>query len=136
MANRPLFTEEELADMRLADEEIEKHFVLSVEDLTLSQSLDKQAKLDCADAKQAKKIEYYREYKKNNADSLSRKKASWYQKNRERIRAKQAAYYLENREAILERKAAYRKLKQKSCSRCARPRATKEVEPNQVLLQE
>ena len=121
--------------MRLADEEIEKHFVLSVEDLTLSQSLDKQAKLDCADVKQAKKIEYNREYRKNNAESLSRKKASWYQKNRERIRAKQAAYYLENREAILERKATYRKLKQKSCSRCARPRATKEVEPNQVLLQ-
>ena len=102
------FTAEELAAMRVADEEIEANFVLTAEDWELSQALEK-----LAQAQGGGRV-YGRDPQEAKARHAAHKSA-WYQANRERILARQKAYNQANREKINARNRALyaRKKKEK-----------------------
>ena len=55
------------------------------------------------------------EYKKENSEAESARRAEWRQANRESIAAKQAEYYQENREARLAKEAKYQKANPDKC---------------------
>ena len=80
---KPLFTDEELKAMRLADEEIEKSFAMTPEDLRRSKEMDKQARLDRLD---------------NRGRKIAAQKAAYREANKEKIAAQQAAYREANKE--------------------------------------
>ena len=80
---KSIFTEEELKEMRLADEEIERSFSMTPEDWKRSKDLDKQSKRDRLD---------------NKGRRIAAQQAAYYEANREKIAAQKAAYYEANRE--------------------------------------
>ena len=90
-----LFTEEELEELRRADEEIDEDFSLTEEDLIRSRQLDREAKMDKLDNRGRKIAEY---------------QAAYYEANKDKIREYKRAYYLKRREE-----------KKRAASRCARP---------------
>ena len=63
------WTKEELAEMAMADAEIEAEFRLTNEDINLSRSLDRYSVLDGMDAKQRKLAERKRAYYEANRDA-------------------------------------------------------------------
>ena len=77
-----LFTEEELEELRRADEELDEEFRLTQEDLEFSRRLDREATLDKLD---------------NRGRRRAAQQAAYYEANREKIAAQQAAYYEANR---------------------------------------
>ena len=83
MKKKPLFTDEELKAMRLADEEIEKSFAMTPDDWERSKAMDKQARIDRLD---------------NKGRKIAAQKAAYREANREKIAAQQAAYREANRE--------------------------------------
>ena len=64
---KPLFTPEELEELRQADKELDADFQLTPEDRTRSQRMDRLAKLEAMDNKQRKvaayKAAYYRAHR-------------------------------------------------------------------------
>ena len=88
-----LFTDQELEELRLADEELDENYTLSMEDMALSRRLDREAKFDRLD---------------NKGKKIAAQKAAYREANREKIADYQAAYYEANREKIAAQKAAYR----------------------------
>lgn len=81
------FTAAELEEMRRADEEIEREFRLTQEELAKSRELDRQAKLEEMLPEKRKVLESQRAYR---------------EANREKVRESQRAYYEANREKVLE----------------------------------
>ena len=79
----PLFTPEELEELRMADEEIDGSFHETNDEIRESRSRDREAKIDRMD---------------NHKKKIAAKQAAYYEANREKIAAKQAAYYEANRE--------------------------------------
>ena len=71
------FTKKELEEMRRADEEIERSFALTPEDLRRGRELDKAARLEALPHDKRKVAEYKRAY---------------YEANREKVAAQQRAY--------------------------------------------
>ena len=88
-----LFTPEELEELRRADAELDEEYTLSNEDIALSRSLDREAKLERLD---------------NKGRKIAAQKAAYREANREKIAAQKAAYYEANREKIADYQAAYR----------------------------
>lgn len=82
------FTAEELEEMRLADEEIEREFRLTNEDLARAREMDKAAVFDRKDAA---------------AHNVATQKKAWYEANRDKVAARQKAYREANREKINEK---------------------------------
>lgn len=80
---RPMFTPEELEELRRADEELDKEFRVTQEDLDFSRRMDKQAGLDKKD---------------NRGRRIAAQRAAYREANREKIADYQAAYYEANRE--------------------------------------
>ena len=133
-----LFTEEELEELRRADEEIDEEFTLTPEDLKFSRQMDKEAKLDRLDNRgrraAAQKAAYYEANKEKiaaqkaayyeaNKEKIADYQAAYREANKEKIADYQAAYYEANKEKIADYQAAYRRRKreEKAASRCARP---------------
>lgn len=91
------FTAEELEEMRLADEEIERNWKETPEDyrqnMAASRELDRLIKLDRLDnkAKGAKRktAEYQRQYREANRDAIAEYYRQYYKANRDRILARQ-----------------------------------------------
>ena len=81
------FTAAELEEMRRADEEIEREFRVTPEDLRRSREQDRQAELDALPTAERIKREYRRAY---------------YEANREKVLEGQRAYREANREKVLE----------------------------------
>ena len=81
------FTAAELEEMRRADEEIEREFRVTPEDLRRSREQDRQAELDALPTAERIKREYRRAY---------------YAANREKVLEGQRAYREANREKVLE----------------------------------
>ena len=106
------FTAEELEEMRLADEEIERNWKETPEDyrqnMAASRELDRLIKLDRLDnkAKGAKRktAEYQRRYYEANRDAIAEYQRRYYEANRDAIAEYQRRYYEANRDAIAERK--------------------------------
>ena len=70
------FTPEELEAMRLADEEIEREFSLSVDDIAASNELDRAALYDRKSEKERKVAAQNKAYRKANKDKVAaRRKA-------------------------------------------------------------
>ena len=76
------WTAEELEEMRQADEEIERDFALTQEDLVRSRAMDREAALQRMD---------------NRAASIAAKNRAWYAANRDKVAAKNRAYREANR---------------------------------------
>ena len=87
------FTAEELAAMRLADEEIEREFRWTNEELEASRKRDREFTLDQKDFA---------------AQKLAAQQKAYYEANREKLAAQQKAYYEANREKLAEYQKAYR----------------------------
>lgn len=72
----PAFTPEELEAMRLADEEIEREFSLSVDDIAASNELDRSALYDRKSEKERKVAAQNKAYYEANKDRIAaRRKA-------------------------------------------------------------
>ena len=70
------FTKEELEAMRLADEEIEREFSLSVDDIAASNELDRAALYDRKSEKERKVAAQRKAYREANKDKVAaRRKA-------------------------------------------------------------
>ena len=83
------FTKEELEAMRLADEEIERDFRWTNEELEASRERDRVSIFDRKDVA---------------AQKVASQKKAWYEANREKVATQQKAYYEANREKINERR--------------------------------
>ena len=83
------FTAEELAAMRLADEEIEREFRWTNEELEASRKRDRVSIFDRKDVA---------------AQKLAAQKKAYYEANREKVAEYQKAYYEANREKINEKR--------------------------------
>ena len=90
--SKPLFTDEELKAMRLADEEIERSFSLTPEDWKRSKELDKQSKRDRLDNKGRKIAAQQAAYREANREKIAAQKAAYYEANREKWNAYQRDY--------------------------------------------
>ena len=86
------FTAEELAAMRLADEEIERDFRWTNEELEASRERDRVSIFDRKDV---------------SAQKVAAQKKAWYEANREKVATQQKAYYEANREKVASKKKAY-----------------------------
>ena len=83
------FTAEDLAAMRLADEEIEREFRWTNEELEASRKRDREFTLDQKDFA---------------AQKLAAQQKAYYEANREKVAAQKKAYYEANREKIKEKR--------------------------------
>ena len=83
------FTAEELEEMRLADEEIEREFRLTNEDLARARETDKVAVFERKDAA---------------AQKVAAQRKAYYEANREKVAAQQKAYREANREKVNEKR--------------------------------
>ena len=91
-------TAEELRAMRLADEEIERNFQLTADDIDRAREMDRVALFEKKDAAAQREV--------------ARRKA-YYEAHREKIAAQQKAYRAAHREKIAAQQKAYRERKKK-----------------------
>ena len=79
------FTAAELEEMRRADEEIEREFRVTPEDLRRSREQDRQAELDALPTAERIKREYRRAYYAANRDKVLEYRRAYYEANREKV---------------------------------------------------
>ena len=91
--------------MRLADEEIEREFSLSVDDIAASNELDRAALYDRKSEKERKVSAQRKAYYEANKDRIAEYHKAHYEANKDRI----AEYHKAYREANKDRIAARRK---------------------------
>ena len=92
------FTPEELEEMRLADEEIEREFRWTNEELAASRRRDRFSKLDNAEPEKRKLAAQQKAYYEANREKLAAQKKAYREANREKLAAQQKAYSEANRE--------------------------------------
>ena len=102
------FTAAELEEMRRADEEIEREFRVTPEDLRRSREQDRQAELDALPTAERIKREYRRAYYEANREKVLEYQRAYREANREKVLEGQRAYREANREKVLEYQRAYR----------------------------
>ena len=88
------FTPEELEAMRLADEEIEREFSLSVDDIAASNELDRSALYDRKSEKERKVAAQNKAYRKANKDRIAEYQKAYREANKDRIAARRNVYSL------------------------------------------
>ena len=96
------FTAAELEEMRRADEEIEREFRVTPEDLRRSREQDRQAELDALPTAERIKREYRRAYYEANREKVLEYQRAYREANREKVLEGQRAYREANREKVLE----------------------------------
>ena len=101
------FTAEELAAMRLADEEIEREFRWTNEELEASRERDRESTLDQKDFAAQKVAEYQKAYYEANREKVAAQQKAYREANREKVAAKQKAWYEANREKVAAQRKAY-----------------------------
>ena len=90
-----MFTPEELAELKRADEEID-NAPMTLNDYRESRIRDRAARSDKKNAR----TEYCRAYYYANREKCKAKQRAYYKRNREKIAGKQRTYFSENRESI------------------------------------
>ena len=85
------FTPEELEAMRLADEEIEREFSLSVDDIASSNELDRASWYDRKSEKERKVAAQNKAYREANKDRIAEYQKAYYEANKDRIAARRKA---------------------------------------------
>ena len=101
------FTADELASMRLADEEIEREFRWTNEELEASRKRDREFTLDQKDFAAQKVAAQKKAYYEANLEKVAAHKKAYYEANREKVAEYQKAYYEANREKVAEYQKAY-----------------------------
>ena len=84
---RPLFTEEELEEMRRADAEVEADFRLTQEDIAFSRNADREAKLSRKDPHERKIAENQRAYREANREKYNAYMREYQRKQRAKRKA-------------------------------------------------
>ena len=100
------FTPEELEAMRLADEEIEREFSLSVDDIAASNELDRAALYDRKSEKERKVAAQRKAYYEANKDRIAEYQKAYREANKDRIAEYQKAYLEANKDRIAARRKA------------------------------
>ena len=98
------FTADELAAMRLADEEIERDFHWTNEELEASRERDRESAFDQKDFAAQKRAAQQKAYREANREKLAEYHKAWYEANREKVAEYQKAYREANREKINEKR--------------------------------
>ena len=101
------FTAEELAAMRLADEEIERDFRWTNEELEASRERDRVSIFDRKDVSAQKVAAQKKAWYEANREKVSTQQKAYYEANREKVAAQKKAYYEANREKVAAKKKAY-----------------------------
>ena len=83
------FTPEELEAMRLDDEEIEREFSLSIDDIAASSELDRAALYDRKSEKERKIAAQRKAYRDANKDKIAAQQKAYYEANKDKIAAQQ-----------------------------------------------
>lgn len=91
------FTAEELAAMRLADEEIEREFRWTNEELEASRERDRVSIFDRKDVADQKVAEYQKAYYEANREKVAEYQKAYYEANREKINERRRRKYREKR---------------------------------------
>ena len=94
----PLFTPEELEELRRADQEIEENFRITQEEINQSRKRDRESDLESLDHHQRKIAAYQAAYREANREKIAAYHAAYREVNREKIAAQKAAYRKANRE--------------------------------------
>ena len=92
------FTAQELEEMRRADEEIEREFRLTQEEIEMSRRRDRQAVFEALPVEKRKAAAQRKAYREANREKAAAQRKAWYEANREKAAAYQKAYYEANRE--------------------------------------
>ena len=104
---RPLFTPEELEELRRFDEELDEGFVQTQEEIVESRKRDRKAKLAAMDIDKRKIAEYQAAYYEANKDKIAEYQAAYYEANKDKIAEYQAAYREANRQKYNARMREY-----------------------------
>ena len=91
------FTAEELAAMRLADEEIERDFRWTNEELEASRKRDRESTLDRKDFAAQNVAAQRKAYREANREKLAAQQKAYREANREKINEKRRRKYREKR---------------------------------------
>ena len=91
------FTADELAAMRLADEEIERDFRWTNEELEASRERDRVSTLDQKDFAAQKLSAQQKAYREANREKRAAQQKAYYEANREKINEKRRRKYREKR---------------------------------------
>ena len=101
------FTPEELEAMRLADEEIEREFSLSVDDIAASNELDRFALYDRKSEKERKVAAQNKAYYEANKDKIAEYQKAYRKANKDEVLEYQKAYREANKDRIAARRNVY-----------------------------
>lgn len=101
------FTEEELAELRKFDAEVESQPAWDPEEVKLQRERDKRFAMDRLTPQQIRKRKHDREYHQRNKERRNAQSAAYAAEHSIEIREYRSQYYAENRESILERQKAY-----------------------------
>ena len=91
------FTAEELAAMRLADEEIEREFHWTNEELEESRKRDRESVFDRKDVAAQKVAARQKAYREANREKVAEYQKAYYEANREKVAEKRRRKYCEKR---------------------------------------
>ena len=94
------FTPEEIEAMHRADEEIERDFRWTNDELAASRRRDAEATLLRKDTRDRSIAEKQRAYREANKDSIAEKQRAYREANKDSIAEKQRAYYEANKDSI------------------------------------
>ena len=86
------FTAEELAEMRRADEEIEREFRLTRDDLIREREMAREIRMERMPPEKRRIAEYQRAYYEANRDSIAEKQRAYREANREKYNAYMRKY--------------------------------------------
>jgi len=105
------FTPAELAEMALADAEIEASFCISNEEIRNSREMDRSVVLDQMEPKKRKIAEAQRQYREANKAKIAEGKRQYREANKAKIAEAQRQYREANKAKIAEGKRAIRELR-------------------------
>ena len=96
---RPMFTPEELEELRRFDEELDEEFVQTQEEIRESRKRDRESKLLAMEPEKRRIAEYQAAYREANRDKIAERNAAYRENNRAKYNAYQREYQRKRREA-------------------------------------
>ena len=97
MMARPMFTPEELEELRRFDEELDAEYTQTQEEIVASRKRDRKAKLQAMEPGKRKIAEWAAAYREANKDKIAEYQAAYREKNREAYNARMREYMRKRR---------------------------------------
>ena len=97
---RPMFSPEELEELRRFDEELDEDFVQTQEEIVQSRKRDRAAAVANMEPKKRKIAEYQAAYREANKDKIAEYQAAYREANRDKYKAYQREYQRRLRERL------------------------------------